>query len=341
MRYLVTGACGFTGSHIVDVLVEKGREVIATDIPAANRRWLRADVKFVASDVTDIYSLRQVMDGVDIVLHPAAIFDFTAPADLLERVNVQGTENLCRVALESDVKRFVSWSTSGVYGNMERELPIREDAQVAPIEEYSRTKVRQDAVVLRYNHEEGLPTSIVRPGLVYGPRAQYGTMQIFEGLSILPVVPLPGNFDFRMGTVHVRDIAGAAVYIAEHHDAMGQIFGVVDSSGVTMSDFLRMVAEEHGAKVIPIEIPPMLAREAGLAAAAVAEWLSKNITHKRPAVERDPVTYFPVDLHISNQKLLDLGYQFEYDDVRSGIRNTIEWMKRDGIMGLKMLRRYF
>lgn len=332
-KYLVTGACGFTGSHLCEILTERGLDFRATDLGCADTCVLPAGTEFVPSDLTDPESLKAVVEGIDIVLHPAAIFDWWTPREVLEAVNVQGTENLCIAARDAGVRRLVSWSTSGVYGCQKfDDLPICECHPKEPIEDYSITKHMQDQVVHRYNGGGGMTTCIIRPGVVYGPRAQYGAAQVFDVFAILPIIPVPVNFKYRFGVVHVRDIAGAAIYMSGKDEAAGEEYCCVDSSAVSIADFFRLIAKHMGKPVLPIYAPPMLSRNLGLAAADISEWLAKNVTKTRPLLERGPIQFFPIDMYVSNQKLRDLGYVFEYPEPDRGVEETIAWMEREGHM---------
>ncbi|HOX28869.1 MAG TPA: NAD(P)-dependent oxidoreductase [bacterium] len=339
-KYLVTGACGFTGSHICDILSERGIPYRATDLASADKQWLPRNCEFVPSDLTDPASLKTVLKGITIVLHPAAIFDWSASEELLDAVNVQGMENLCSAAKEEGVKRLVSWSTSGVYGDQKFDrLPICEDYPVKPIDKYSISKHRQDKIALRFSQEEGLETTIIRPGIVYGPRSKYGAMQFFESFAMIPVVPIPVNFDvYKLGTVHVRDVAGAGIFVSTKPEAVGQIYAAVDSSDITIAGFWRHIAAAMNKPTIPIYLPPMLARTSGLIFADILDFISKNITHKKPVVEKDPIKFFPISLDVSNQKIRDLGYKFEYNDVRIGVIETIDWMRNEGMMDKTILQ---
>ena len=338
-KYLVTGACGFTGSHICDILYEQDIPFRATDLETADRRYLPPNTEFVASDLTKCDTLKPLMEGISYVLHPAAIFDWWASEELLNAVNVTWMEYICAAAKAAGVKRLVSWSTSGVYGDQKFDtLPICEDYPAKPIDKYSISKHRQDKIALRYCCEEGLECAVVRPGIVYGPRSKYGAMQFFEGLELLPIVPVPVNFDqYKLGTVHARDIAGAGIFVATAPGAAGQIYGVVDGSEVTIAQFLRLIASAMNKPTIPIYVPPMLARHGGLLVADILSLIAKNITHKRPMVERDPISFFPTSLEISNQKIRDLGYKFEYPDPRIGVIETVDWMRDEGMMDVTII----
>ncbi len=339
-KYLVTGACGFTGSHVCDILAERDIQFLATDLESADRQWLPEGAEFLPADITDPDSIKPLLEGIDIVLHPAAVFDWSASEELLQAVNVHGMENICAAAKEAGVKRVVSWSTSGVYGDQQfDELPITEDYPCKPIDKYSLSKYRQDQIALRYSHEEGLPTTIIRPGVVYGPRSKYGAMQIFDALSMAPIIPIPENFTFKLGTVHARDIAAAAIFVSTKKEADGEIYGVVDDSGVTMRDFFRMIAAVLGKPTIPIFVPPKLAKYGGLIAADISEFIAKNITKTKPLLEKDPIRFFPISLDVSNRKIRELGYEFQYSDVRLGIIETIDFMRDEGMLDISPIER--
>lgn len=335
MKYLVTGACGFTGSHLMDVLAERGLDCRATDMEGADRRFLRSDVEFMASDLTDPDSLKPVVKGVDVILHAAAIFFFSAPVELLNRVNVQGTENICNAAAAAGVKRLVSWSSSGVFGKI-KETPVREDHPKEPVEDYSRSKLAQDEVAHRFNREGKLETTIVRPGIVYGPRAKYGFAQILEYLAPLPIIPVPVNFRYKFGPVHARDVGGAALHLSGVPGAAGEEYNVVDCSGISMTGLFYTIAALMEKPTLPVYVPPRLAAAGGRAAAALLEELSK-LTKKPPIIEKAPMKYFPIDLDISNEKLLATGYKFEYPDVRVGLIETIDFMREEGGMDISGL----
>lgn len=127
---LVTGACGFSGSHLVKILLDQGVPVRATDLERSrsNPRVLMVQknigldmdsggVEFVPSDMTDKDSMRRVVDGVGKVFHTASLYDYSAPMEALEKINIGGTVNLCEAMIEKGVERLIHWSTAGVYGH--------------------------------------------------------------------------------------------------------------------------------------------------------------------------------------------------------------------------------
>lgn len=127
---LVTGACGFSGGHMVKILKDAGIAVRGTDLEKAfndprviktqeniGLDWESGDVEFVPADLLDKDSIRKALKGVDVVFHTASLYDYSAPMEALEKVNIHGTVSLCEAVLEEGVDRLIHWSTAGVYGH--------------------------------------------------------------------------------------------------------------------------------------------------------------------------------------------------------------------------------
>ncbi|GAG41401.1 unnamed protein product, partial [marine sediment metagenome] len=128
---VVTGACGFSGSYLVKRLLEEGRKVRATDLEGAYdepkavelREILDVDyerdgVEWVPSDLTRKETLQPLFEGdVGCLFHTASLYDYSAPWDALEKINIDGVTNLLDAAVEGGLERMIHWSTCGVYGH--------------------------------------------------------------------------------------------------------------------------------------------------------------------------------------------------------------------------------
>ncbi len=124
-QVLVTGACGFLGSHLVDALLNvDGFSVRATDIPEADRTFLNPKADFIPSNLRNPKSLEAVLRGVKVVYHAAALFRYSAKWDDLYAVNVEGTQHLCQTAINADVSQLMLVSSAGVYG-IPSTFPVR------------------------------------------------------------------------------------------------------------------------------------------------------------------------------------------------------------------------
>jgi nucleoside-diphosphate-sugar epimerase len=328
---LVTGACGFVGSHLVDQLLEDGWEVRATDLPGADRSWLPAGVPWVPADVTRRDQMGPAVQGVDVVFHAAGVSDLAAQWDPLYRVNTLGTENLLETALREKVQRVVSCSSYGVYGKFDRgRIPIDETHPVRPKDAHGRSRAMQDAVVWRY-HEAGLPATVLRPSIVYGPRGRGGLAEVFRRLDRLPVVPVPLNHTQHVVSVHVKDVARAASFVAQREETIGQEYNITDDGRYTTRDFVALIAQALGKKTLPVLAPRILVKTgAWLTAWGCAGWA--RVRNNRPWLGRDMVYYLTFDFVASNSKIKSLGFRFACPDPASGIPETIEQMRREGTL---------
>ena len=326
---LVTGACGFAGSHMTDLLIEEGYSVIATDMETADRKYVNPAAEFIPADITIPETMKPLFAKKPaVVYHPAAIFDYEAPWDLCEKVNVGGMKNVCDMSLSSGVRRLLLFSTVSVYGYPKaEELPVLEDNPKRPGTNYERSKWMQEEVAVEYI-SKGLPTSIVRPAPLYGPRNVYGMATILFLLAKFPILPFPLNLDNRMVGVHVRDVCRTALFLADKTKAIGEAYNVIDNSSYTMREFAEHVCPLMGVRIIPIFIPRelffLIGNQAADLSRSVAKWI-----HTRPFIEKDMVYYLKAIYSFSNEKLRSLGFKFDYPDLLEGLTETIEWYKEN------------
>jgi nucleoside-diphosphate-sugar epimerase len=165
MRIVVTGACGFIGSHLSRALRMQGHEVITTDLyedPGPNH---------VAADVRNAVDLDQVVQsGTDIVVHLAAVAgvapSLADPARYMSH-NVEGTLQVLLACERAGVSRLVLASSSSVYGNCDH--PVRENHPLQPLSPYAASKVAAEALALSWARRDLLEVVVVRPFTVYGP----------------------------------------------------------------------------------------------------------------------------------------------------------------------------
>ena len=174
--YLVTGAAGFIGSNLVRALLAKGERVrgfdnFATGKPE-NLAGLESAIDFREADILDLNSVHAAMEGVDYVLHQAALG--SVPRSIADparsnRVNVEGTLNVLVAARDAGVKRLVHASSSSVYGDTPT-LPKREEMPPNPISPYSVSKLAAELYVRTFYRVYGLPTVCLRYFNIFGPR---------------------------------------------------------------------------------------------------------------------------------------------------------------------------
>ena len=312
-RVLVTGADGFIGSHLVELLFQSGYSVRAFVYYNSFNSWgwldtfpkkILKEIDVFMGDIRDPNGVRKSVDGIDIVFHLAALigipFSYHSPDSYID-TNIKGTLNVLQAARNLNCERILVTSTSEVYGTAQY-VPIDEKHPFQGQSPYSATKIGADRLAESFYRSFGLPVVIVRPFNTYGPRQ--------SARAVIPTVItqlLAGMEQISLGSLHptrdlvyVKDTVAGFKAIAEAGGVVGQEINIATQSEIS----IRNVAEKLIALINP---------SAKIAASA---------ERMRPAnseVER---------LFGSNRKILaltDWSPQFSIDQ---GLHETVEWFKK-------------
>lgn len=317
---LVTGACGFIGRYLVARLVEHGVGVRATDrLPAAPPGLLPSGVEYREADLRRPATLGPLFEGeVDRVFHLGAICNFSVAYRELAPVNVQGVDQLTRLALGARIRRFVHVSSTSVYGPY-RGTPFTEDAPRAPGDDYGRSKRDGEDVVFA-RMREGLPATILRPCTVYGPGCTDGAGKAFSRPT--SIAAIPGNGRQRLSNVRVEDVAAAALHLVSIDGAVGQVYNLADDSHPTVREVLTLAAQTFGARPPRISLPLELVKVVARVGQLVARWSGKI-----PDLEYDAVRYLADDYLVDCAKLKGTGFELQYPDFTASMAQLGEWFR--------------
>lgn len=341
---LVTGACGFMGTHMVEILKEAGHQVRATDLAQSYDHddiemgrfpsvLKKLGVEFIPADVTSRETIEKILHDVDYVFHIAAIFSDTASWEVLYQVNVEGTRHLLdRLKKIPTFKKLVLWGAGGIYRfpRGPQDLPISEDSPVEPQNNYLRSKWEQESLVRDYSRKNGMRFSVIRPTTVYGPRAVYGGGQMIHDALVMKRLTIPRNFTFRIPTVHVRDVCRAALFLAENLKSDGESYNLTDDSQTTTVEYFEMIARLTGKPFKPLPPVPMRLLRFNLRiAAALGKWRHKIFGGQLPKFEKESSKYFGIDYVCNNKKLKGTGFQFQYPDFAKGLEATLPWYREN------------
>ncbi|MEK7665112.1 MAG: SDR family NAD(P)-dependent oxidoreductase [Patescibacteria group bacterium] len=178
MKCLVTGGAGFIGSHLVDKLIEKKYKVVVVDdLSAGKKENLNQKAVFYKVDICDFEKIKPLFKGVDFVFHLAAIPKVSSsvedPAGT-SKINILGTINVFKAALDNGVKRVVFASSSAVYGN-QKKLPLKEDLKLNPLSPYGLQKLTGEQFAKLFTDLYKLPVVSLRYFNVYGPRIDFNS----------------------------------------------------------------------------------------------------------------------------------------------------------------------
>ena len=251
---LVTGADGFIGSHLVDLLVSKGLKVRALSQYNSfnNWGWLEDvkclnEIEVVSGDVRDPFYCKEIMRDVDCVFHLAALiaipYSYTAPQSYVE-TNMTGTLNICQAARELGGIRVIHTSTSEVYGTAQY-VPIDEKHPLQPQSPYSASKIGADAMAMSYFNAFELPVTIARPFNTYGPRQSARAViptiisQIANGTKEIKLGDVSPTRDFN----YVIDTCRGFIQLANCSDAIGKTVNIGSNYEITVGDTLNLIKD--------------------------------------------------------------------------------------------------
>jgi nucleoside-diphosphate-sugar epimerase len=278
VKVLVTGAAGLLGSHVAELAQERGDAVRVLVRPGEDVAWLStAGAEVSRGDLTDRASLEGAVDGVDRVLHCAARIGPWGSGAEHEAVNVRGTKDLVEVAMAAGVERIVHVSSIDVHG-----LVVGEGVdETAPYgnerDPYSRSKVAGERVVQHLIREKGAPVTIVRPGLLYGPRDTNGFGRFARLVEQGKMVTI-GSGNNHLPLIYVTDVARGILLAGDADNAIGRAYLLVNDEPVTQRDYFNAIARELGVSRPSRRVPYRLA----IALAASAEIVGHLTRRKKP-----------------------------------------------------------
>jgi UDP-glucose 4-epimerase len=242
MNVLVTGGSGFIGSHIVDKLVEQSHTVRVFD----ERKPLRDDVEWIKGDLLNENEALEACKDAEFVYHLAAIADvniaLSHPA-LCLRVNEIGTMNLLNAASAMEVERVILASTTWVYGQTEGK--VDENTPIPPPDHiYTKTKIGQEHLFIAWEKHTGLPYTILRYDIPYGPRMRANMAIAIFVRKAMKKEPVTIFGDGNQGRcfIHVEDLARGNV-AAMQPSARNQVFNLAGAEFVTINDIVETLRE--------------------------------------------------------------------------------------------------
>lgn len=251
-RLLVTGADGFIGSHLIELLVEKGYQVRAFTFYNSFNTWgwldtlpsnIMDNVEVFTGDIRDPNGVREAMKGCGAVFHLAALiaipFSYHSPDSYVD-TNIKGTLNVLQAARDLETGRVLVTSTSEVYGTAQY-VPIDEKHPFQGQSPYSATKIGADRLAEAFYRSFALPVTIVRPFNTYGPRQSARAViptiitQLLAGKAEIKLGSLTPTRDFN----YVKDTANGFYKIYQSDQTIGEEINIATQQEVSISDLAK------------------------------------------------------------------------------------------------------
>ena len=262
--YLVTGGAGFIGSHLSEELVKRGHTVrVADNFVTGYRHNLRDGVELMEADLADPEAARRAVEGIDYVLHQAAIPSVPrSVAHPVEshRANVDGTLNMLVASKDAKVKRLVFAGSSSVYGDTPT-LPKREDMPHNPLSPYALHKQMGEQYAQMFTRLYGLETVTTRYFNVFGPRQDptspySGVISLFIKALLEDTQPvIYGNGEQTRDFTYVGNVVDGVLRAAETPGVAGEVFNVATNGRVSLNELLAVLKKIIGSDAQPIYQP--------------------------------------------------------------------------------------
>lgn len=255
-KVLVTGADGFIGSHLVDLLVRNDFEVKAFCFYNSHNSlgWIESldtsikdSIEIKLGDVRDFICVKDAMKNCDIVFHLAALiaipYSYIAPSSYID-TNITGTLNIVQAARELNISRVVHTSTSETYGTAQF-VPITESHPLVGQSPYAASKIGADQIALSYWRSFDTPVSVIRPFNTYGPRQSCRAViptiitQIAAGKKEISLGSLSPTRDFN----YVEDTCKAFLAIGESKKTIGKVINSASNFEISIEETVNMIKE--------------------------------------------------------------------------------------------------
>lgn len=312
LTVLVTGADGFIGSHLVELLVSKGFNVrtLVQYNSFNNFGWLedvscKGEFEILSGDIRDPFFCKIISKNVDIIYHLAALiaipYSYISPDSYLE-TNIKGTLNICEAARENGVRQLIHTSTSEIYGSA-KYVPIDENHPMQPQSPYSASKIAADMMAMSYYNSFDLPLTIARPFNTYGPRQSARAViptiitQIASGVKKIKLGDVSPTRNFN----YVEDTCRGFLELSKAPKAIGEIINIGSSAEISIGntfDLIRDLMNSDASYVTDLQ----------------------RIRPEKSEVLR---------LSCDSSKIENLtGFRVEVD-IKEGLKRTIDWITKD------------
>lgn len=311
-KVMISGAGGFIGSHLTELLISLDCDVTAFVHYNSLNRWgwldtinieQKTKIHIFSGDIRDPNGVRTAMKDAEVVFHLAALigipYSYHSPDSYVD-TNVKGTLNILQAARDLGVQRIIHTSTSEVYGTAQQ-VPISEEHPVNPQSPYAATKAGADFLALTFYRSFGTPVVVARPFNTYGPRQSARAVipsiiiQILRGTKMINLGDVTPTRDFN----YIEDACRGFIALAESDAALGEVVNIGSNFEISVRDTFQLINTLMDGHSTIVHDP-------------------QRIRPKQSEVFR---------LWCDNKKILHLtGFKPEYS-LENGLKKTIAWYR--------------
>jgi nucleoside-diphosphate-sugar epimerase len=323
-KILVTGASGFLGSRLIEVLAQKGYPVRTLVRKLSNTKKLKTcGVEIFFGDVADLESLHPAFNNIDIVVHAAA--DTAGNEREGEWSTIRGTENILQQCRQAGVRKLIYISSCAVYdvAGIKKGAVVSEKAPLERFPEqrgfYSWSKLKADQIVAEAIAKGSLPIISLRPGTIWGPGGEIFTpmMGFSIGNKLFAVI---GNGKFVLPFVYIDNLVEAIVRGIENNDRAGGIYNVVDSERITKRDYMNKLVRKLYPRATCLYIPYSL-----LYSAVYIQEKLFSLMGRKPFLTRYRMTSSQKNIFYDSSKIQDELDWTPFVSAEEGIKKVLEY----------------
>jgi nucleoside-diphosphate-sugar epimerase len=326
MRVALTGANGFIGVKLCRYLKGRGCEVRGLVRSAMGESALEAeDITAHRADVSDATSLKEAFQGVDVVMHLAALFNRPdASWEEYRRVNVEGVRNVLEAARDCGVSRVVHCSTGGVAIGRGTP-PFSEEAPYSPPswDKYETTKCEGEKLALKFHRRTGYPVVVIRPAQVYGPgdrsKAKFYRM-VKKGVIVNPGETLKH-------LIYIKDLCRAFELAGRKSEAVGEVFIIAGRTPIPLKELIALVAHQ-----LDVPCPSIVLPALPITGLCIATEFVCNLAHVEPILFRRSMDFFTRSVQFDASKAKEVLQFEDRTDVSIGVAETARWYRQMGLV---------
>ncbi|MFX1303861.1 MAG: NAD-dependent epimerase/dehydratase family protein [Promethearchaeota archaeon] len=331
---LITGGTGFIGVHLVKRLQNLGHNLKLLIRESSNITPFDGlnHIEYITGDVRDYETLYKAAENVDLIYHLAAYTRMWAKdKKIIEDTNIEGTENIAKIALNNNKKLIYISSFIALGGTPPTPVDETHESEEGLFLEYAKTKFYARRIIKKFI-EKGLNATIFYPGIIYGPGDFNIFGQIILYLTAKKYLGCPGKGETLGNFVYLNDVVDGFISIIDKNDLKGEEF-ILGGVNIKFTDWLDLIAEIVGKKRKPRHFPMSIALMYGW----LCELITK-ITKKAPFINKNPRIIFGPYINRATVKMINynwvysskkaiekLGYKIT--PLREGLEETIKWYK--------------
>lgn len=321
MKVLLTGANGFVGSHIAEMLVQNGHNVVTLVRQASNHKWLKGlSAEFVSGDICHPHTLEKAVKGVDAIIHCAGLVR-ALKIENYYHVNQHGTRNLVETALcfNPHLKKFIYISSQAAMGPSPDFRAKHVHEKENPVSDYGKSKLAGEKELVALSGK--IPFTILRPAAVYGPRDK----DIFIFFNLVHRGLRPKTFEDRfIQMLFVKDLALAAISALSNKNSDDKTYFLAEEKFYTWEDMSRTIAQALGKSSIPLPLPDLVLHGASFFAENISKLFGKPAVLNRQKIIEMMQTYWLADNTAAKKDL-----KMDFTKLDFGAKITYSWYKEN------------